>query len=140
MSYQTLRTGYLFSWTVNLLSNIQLLSSFEGDLADILGAFDSSTCNLDTGYGSASDDVLQNATRSQRISDVLGWASSPEPAEPSPFKPEPGRALMRACNGLGLGSPKGEQSCLLLNLLGGFLCSTKPTRMVASLRRLLHQI
>ena len=37
------------------------------------------------------------------ISDVLGWASSPEPAEPSPFKPEPGRALMRACNGLGLG-------------------------------------
>ena len=36
-------------------------------------------------------------------SDVLGRASSPEPAEPSPFKPEPGRALMRACNGLGLG-------------------------------------
>jgi len=29
-------------------------------------------------------------------SDVLGRASSPEPAEPS-------RALMRACNGLGLG-------------------------------------
>ena len=36
-------------------------------------------------------------------SDVLGWASSPEPAEPSPFKPEPGRALTRACNGLGPG-------------------------------------
>jgi len=36
-------------------------------------------------------------------SDVLGRASSPEPAEPSPFKPEPSRALMRACNGLGLG-------------------------------------
>ena len=78
MSYQTLRTGYLFSWTVNLLSNIQLLSSFEGDLADILGAFDSSTCNLDTGYGSASDGVLQNAMRSQRMEfanhRTLQWA------------------------------------------------------------------
>ena len=40
---------------------------------------------------------------SPETSDVLDWASSPEPAEPSPFKPEPGRALMRACNGLGLG-------------------------------------
>ena len=38
-----------------------------------------------------------------RISDVLGWASSPEPAEPSPFKPEPGRALTRAYSGLRLG-------------------------------------
>ena|SRR5258707_13575929 len=37
------------------------------------------------------------------ISDVLGWASSPEPAEPSLFKPKPGRALTRACNGLGPG-------------------------------------
>jgi len=36
-------------------------------------------------------------------SDVLGWASSPEPAKPSPFKPKPGRALTRACSGLGLG-------------------------------------
>ena len=36
-------------------------------------------------------------------SDVLGWASSPEPAEPSPFKPKPSPAPMRACNGLGLG-------------------------------------
>jgi hypothetical protein len=37
------------------------------------------------------------------LSDVLGWASSPEPAEPSPFKPKPGRALTRACSGLGPG-------------------------------------
>ena len=37
------------------------------------------------------------------ISDVLGWASSPEPAEPSLFKPKPGRALTRACSGLGPG-------------------------------------
>ena len=36
-------------------------------------------------------------------SDVLGRASSPEPAEPSPFKPKPSRALTRACSGLGLG-------------------------------------
>ena len=36
------------------------------------------------------------------ISDVLGWASSPDPAEPSPFKPKPSRALTRACSGLGL--------------------------------------
>ena len=36
-------------------------------------------------------------------SDVLGWASSPEPAKPSPFKPKPGQALTRACSGLGLG-------------------------------------
>ena len=30
------------------------------------------------------------------LSDVLGWASSPEPAEPSPFKPKPGLTQMRA--------------------------------------------
>jgi len=36
-------------------------------------------------------------------SDVLGRASSPEPAEPSLFKPKPSRALTRACSGLGLG-------------------------------------
>jgi hypothetical protein len=36
-------------------------------------------------------------------SDVLGWASSPEPAKPSPFKPKLSRALTRACSGLGLG-------------------------------------
>jgi hypothetical protein len=36
-------------------------------------------------------------------SDVLGWASSPEPTELSPFKPKPSRALTRACSGLGLG-------------------------------------
>jgi len=35
---------------------------------------------------------------------VLGWASSPEPAEPSLFKPKPSWALLRACNGLGLAS------------------------------------
>jgi hypothetical protein len=29
-------------------------------------------------------------------SDVPGWASSPEPAEPSPFKPKPGPTRMRA--------------------------------------------
>ena len=34
---------------------------------------------------------------------MLGWASSLEPAELSPFKPKPSLALMRACNGLGLG-------------------------------------
>jgi len=37
-------------------------------------------------------------------SDVLGWASSPEPTEPSLFKPKPSRALTRACSGLGLDS------------------------------------
>jgi hypothetical protein len=36
-------------------------------------------------------------------SDVLGRASSPEPAEPSPFKPKPGPALTRACSRLGPG-------------------------------------
>jgi hypothetical protein len=36
-------------------------------------------------------------------SDVLGQASSPEPAEPGPFKPKPGQALARACSGLRLG-------------------------------------
>ena len=36
-------------------------------------------------------------------SDVLGWASSPEPAESSPFKPKLSRALTRACNRLGPG-------------------------------------
>jgi hypothetical protein len=34
------------------------------------------------------------------ISDVLGWASSPEPTEPSLYKPKPSWALLRACNGL----------------------------------------
>jgi len=29
-------------------------------------------------------------------SDVLGWASSPEPAEPGPFKPKPGPTRTRA--------------------------------------------
>jgi hypothetical protein len=29
-------------------------------------------------------------------SDVPGWASSPEPAKPSPFKPKPGPTWMRA--------------------------------------------
>ena len=36
-------------------------------------------------------------------SDVLGQASSPEPAEPSPFKPKPSWALTRACSRLRLG-------------------------------------
>jgi len=36
-------------------------------------------------------------------SDVLGWASSPEPTKLSPFKPKPGWALTRACSGLRLG-------------------------------------
>jgi hypothetical protein len=36
-----------------------------------------------------------------KCSDVLGQASSPEPAEPSPSKPKPSPALMRACSGLG---------------------------------------
>ena len=31
-------------------------------------------------------------------SDVLGWASSPEPAELSLFKPKPGWTLTRACS------------------------------------------
>ena len=35
--------------------------------------------------------VNQTAEMCEEVmdSDVLGWASSPEPAEPSPFKPEP---------------------------------------------------
>jgi len=36
-------------------------------------------------------------------SDVLGRASSSEPAEPSPSKPKPSPALTRACSGLGPG-------------------------------------
>jgi hypothetical protein len=44
-----------------------------------------------------SDDLLA------AFSDVLGWASSPEPAKPSLFKPKPSRALTRACSGLRLG-------------------------------------
>jgi hypothetical protein len=35
--------------------------------------------------------------------DVLGWASSPEPAELSPFKPKLSWALKRAYNRLELG-------------------------------------
>jgi hypothetical protein len=30
------------------------------------------------------------------VSDVPGWASSPEPTEPGPFKPKPGPTRMRA--------------------------------------------
>ena len=48
-----------------------------------------------------SDQILEKSL--DIISDVLGWASSPEPAEPSPFEPKPSRALTRACSGLGLG-------------------------------------
>ena len=44
-----------------------------------------------------------SAVQRAAFSDVLGWASSPEPAEPSPFKPKPSPAPMRACKGLGLG-------------------------------------
>jgi hypothetical protein len=36
-------------------------------------------------------------------SDVLGWASSPEPTEPSLFKPSQSPTLTRAWNGLGPG-------------------------------------
>ena len=36
-------------------------------------------------------------------SDVPGRTSSPEPTEPSPFKPKPSQALTRACSGLGPG-------------------------------------
>jgi hypothetical protein len=32
--------------------------------------------------------------------DVLGWASSPEPAKPSLFKPKPDLTLVKACSGL----------------------------------------
>jgi len=39
---------------------------------------------------------------------VLGWASSPEPTEPSLFKPKSSPAPMRACNGLGLGFRYGK--------------------------------
>jgi len=31
-----------------------------------------------------------------KTSDVPGWASSPEPAEPGPFKPKPGPTRMGA--------------------------------------------
>ena len=34
---------------------------------------------------------------------MLGWASSPEPAEPSPFEPKPGLTWTRAWCGLGPG-------------------------------------
>ena len=68
-----------------------------------------------------------------KISDVLGWASSPEPAELSPFKPELGRALMRACNGLGLGfrywKPKpGAQARALI------YCSLAPRCMIGKVK------
>ena len=33
-------------------------------------------------------------------SDVLGWASSPKPVKPSPFKPKPGPTWTRAWSGL----------------------------------------
>ena len=72
-----------------------------------------------------------------RSSDVLGRASSPEPAEPSPFKPEPGRALMRACNGLGLGfrywKPEpGAQARALI------YCSLAPRCMIGKVKYYLN--
>jgi hypothetical protein len=45
-----------------------------------------------------------------KCSDVLGQASSPEPAEPSPSKPKPSPALTRAHSGLGLASDFGSPS------------------------------
>jgi hypothetical protein len=56
-------------------------------------------------------------------SDVLGWASSPEPTEPSPFKPKPSQALTRACNGLGPGfrfqkpEPRAQARALILQVI-----------------------
>jgi len=56
---------------------------------------------------------------------VLGWASSPEPAELSPFKPKPSWALTRACSGLGLGfrfqkpEPKAQAQALICR---GLVC------------------
>ena len=36
-------------------------------------------------------------------SDVLDWASSPEPADARLFNPKPDLALVKACSGLRLG-------------------------------------
>ena len=53
-------------------------------------------------FGSACKSTRALKTRAA-VSDVLGRASSPEPAELSPFKPKPSQALTRACSGLRLG-------------------------------------
>jgi hypothetical protein len=58
-------------------------------------------------------------------SDVPGWASSPEPAEPSPFKPKPDPTLVKACSGLGPGfrylkpKPGAQARALVLDLYFG---------------------
>ena len=54
-------------------------------------SFNSPSKSGNTLFGMCSQHIL-TAT-----SDVLGWASSPEPTEPSLFKPEPSRTLTRAC-------------------------------------------
>ena len=51
------------------------------------------------GFGKNSSSGLSGTIHS----DVLGWASSPEPAEPSPSKPKPSPALTRARSELGPG-------------------------------------
>jgi hypothetical protein len=60
--------------------------------------------NLHEGAGTIfAGRVQQMKGPSAEPSDVLGRASSPEPTEPSPFKPKPGLALTRARSGLGPG-------------------------------------
>jgi hypothetical protein len=46
---------------------------------------------------------MLNVIFNETPSDVLDWASSPEPTEPSLFKPKLSQALTRACNGFGPG-------------------------------------
>jgi hypothetical protein len=46
---------------------------------------------------------IHSERREDLSSDVLGWASSPEPAKPGPFKPGRSPALTKAWSGLGPG-------------------------------------
>ena len=68
------------------------------------------------------DDNMQDSSHS----DVLGWASSPEPAELSPFKPKPDLTLVKAYSGLGPGfrylkpKPGAQARALIFDLYLGF--------------------
>jgi hypothetical protein len=67
-------------------------------------------------------------------SDVPGWASSPEPTEPSPFKPKPGLTRIRAWSGLGpsLKSQKPKPGAQARALISLFWSADAQKKMVSN--------
>ena len=77
---------------------------------------------LSTACGSGSGPQLLSATGSWfMVSDVLGWASSLEPAEPSPFKNEPGPTWTKAWSRL---KPRLWHPCFGLCILNKMVSSS----------------